>query len=130
MKTALTLAAVLGVAAAAPRAHAEEPQTRQVVAGSEYSASGIHQLLFGADYRKLWTTPVTVEVLDLQKEAGGLAPVRRVGGEQTKGLALKGKDGRNYTFRGLEKGIPSALLEEELKGTVVERTLKDQMSGQ
>jgi hypothetical protein len=103
--------------------------TRKVVADPQYEAGGFHRFLWGNDYRDLWTTPVTVEVLDLQKEAGGLSPVRRVGGIQTKGLALRGADGASYTFRGLEKDA-SELLEEELKGTIVEKLLKDQMSAQ
>jgi hypothetical protein len=125
---ALALGAALA-GATSGSAHADEAKTRQVVAGPQYAASGLHNFFFGSDYRNLWTTPVTVEVLDLQSEAGGLAPVRRVGGQQTKGLALKGKDGRNYTFRGLDKDA-TELVEEELRGTVVERTLQDQMAAQ
>ena len=114
-------------ASAAVALQAED--TRGVVAGEQYEAGGIHRFLWGSDYRKLWTTPVMVEVLDLQKEAGGLSPVRRVGGAQTKGLALRGADGGAYTFRGLDKDA-SDLLEEDLKGTIVERLLNDQMAAQ
>ena len=99
------------------------------MADEQYAAGGFHRFLWGNDYRDLWTTAVTVEVLDLQTEAGGLSPVRRVGGAQTKGLALRGADGGSYTFRGLEKDA-SDLLEEELKGTIVEKLLKDQMAAQ
>lgn len=108
---------------------AEAPRTQRVVAGPQYAASGTHQFFFGADYRKLWTTPVEVEVLDLHAEAGGLTPVRRVGGQQTKGLALKGADGRDYTFRGLDKDA-TELIEQELRGTILERTVQDQMAAQ
>ncbi len=110
--------------ASVPWASAE---TRTVVAGAQYAASGAHRFSFGADYRDLWTTPVTVDVLDLGREAGGLSPVGRVGGQQTKGLALKGADGHSYTFRGLEKDAET-LLEEDLRGTVVEDLLQDQMA--
>ncbi len=110
-------------------APAGRAENRTLVADPQYAASGAHRLFWGDDYRELWTAPATFEVLDLAKEAGGLAPVRRVGGQQTKGLALKGRDGRSYTFRGLDKD-PSALLEEDLKGTVVERILQDQMAAQ
>jgi len=123
-------AMLLGVVAVlAGAASAQEPPTRKVVAGSQYARGGPHNFFFGSDYRDLWTIPATVEVLDLQKEAGGLSPVRRVGGQQTKGLALKGKDGKNYTFRGLDKDA-SELVEAELRGTVIERTLQDQMAAQ
>src|SRR5215470_1457431 len=105
-------------------------ETRKVVAEARYDkAGGFKRGFFGSDYRKVWATPITVEVLDLKTEAGGLTPTRRVGGQQTKGLALRGKDGGNYTFRGIAKD-PSDLLEEDLRGTVVESLLEDQMSGQ
>jgi hypothetical protein len=85
---------------AAP-AHAGE--TRQVTAGAEYAAGGFHSFWFGKGYRKLWTTPVQAPVVDLATEAGGLTPVRQVGQAQSLGLALKGQDGRAYTFRSLHK---------------------------
>jgi hypothetical protein len=102
---------------------------RTVVAGPTYAKGAFHRLFFGDDYRRLWTTPATFEVLDLTKEAGGLSVVRRVGGQQTKGLALKGKDGKNYTFRGLEKDA-SHILEADLQGTIVADLLQDQMAAQ
>src|SRR5262245_15465914 len=86
------------------------------VAGFQYRRSGLPRSSFGSDYRLLWTTPVRVDVLDLASEAGGLSVVRRVGGKQTKALALKGADGRSYTFRGLEKDV-GGLLEEDFRGT-------------
>lgn len=104
-------------------------ETKTVVAGPQYARGGVHRMLFGADYRALWTTPATFEVLDLQREAGGLTPSFRVGGLQTKGLAFKGKDGRNYTFRGLEKDA-SELLDEELRGTIVDDLLADAQAAQ
>ena len=48
---------------------------------------------------------------------------------QTKVLALKGKDGRNYTFRSLDKKA-SELLEEDLRGTIVDRILEDALAAQ
>jgi hypothetical protein len=116
-------------AAAAMASGADAPLTRTVVAGPQYKAGGGHRWLWGSDYRDLWTTPITLEVLDLRKEAGGLKPLFRVGGQQTKGLAMRGADGKNYTFRGIYKDA-TELLEEDLRGTIVERVLEDQMAGQ
>jgi hypothetical protein len=111
---------------------AQAPARQTVVAGAQYKVGGFTRLWVGEDYRKLWTTPISVEVLDLQKEAGGLRPVRRVGGQQTKGLALSGADGRSYTFRGLEKDA-SHLLDEvdpDLKDTIVAKMLDLLMAAQ
>ena len=59
-------------------------------------------------------------MLDLKTEAGGLTPLRQVGGFQTEGLAMKGADGRGYTFRKLEKHpervLPKEWQDSELPG--------------
>jgi hypothetical protein len=104
-------------------------ETRKVTAGPQYGASGFRRMMLGASYRKLWTTPVEVEILDLGREAGGLTAVRRVGGQQTKALALKDRDERAYTFRALDKD-PSNILPEDLQDTFVESLVRDQMSAQ
>ncbi|HEV7501469.1 MAG TPA: hypothetical protein VGQ33_15750, partial [Vicinamibacteria bacterium] len=97
------VALAIVTAGGAPPLRAEGEPRRKVVAGEHYQAGGLHRLLLGADYRDLWAMPVDLPVLDLQHFAGGLKPVRRVGGQETKGLAMKGADGRDYTFRGLDK---------------------------
>jgi hypothetical protein len=125
----LGLFAAVSSSAVLPARSEDAPQRRTIVVGPSYGKGALHRFFFGTDYRQLWTTPVSFEVLDLKKEAGGLSPVRRVGGQQTKGLALKGKDGKNYTFRGIEKDA-SHLLEADLQGTIVADLLQDQMAAQ
>jgi len=112
-------------------AAADTPARKTVVAGN-YDAGGFRRFFLGDDYRKAWSTPVSVEVLDLAHEAGGLTPARRVGGQQTKGLALTGADGRSYTFRGLEKDASHLLdvIDATLKDSVIAKLLNDQMSAQ
>lgn len=127
MKLTVLWAALLAgpVAAAA----SGEPDTRRVVAGERFRASGFHRFLFGDNYRDLWTLPVELPVLDLKTFAGGLTPVRKLGHGQTKALALRGADGRSYTFRGVLKD-PIGLLPEELRATLAGRLVRDQMSSQ
>src|SRR5262245_21687565 len=74
-----------------------------VAIGPEYRAGAFHRWLTGTDYRALWTTPLHIETLDLAATAGGLTPVMRVGGRETKALAMRGADGRDYTFRAINK---------------------------
>ena len=82
------LLAVPGLVAA----QGEGPVTRSraesvtVTPGASYAAGGLHRFFFGDHYRDLWTTPIRVQVLDLQRFAGGLTPVKRGGGKQTKSL--------------------------------------------
>ena len=100
---------------------------RTVVAGAKYSAGGLHRLMLGNGYRDLWTLPVEVPVLDMGRTAGGLTASFRVGGAQTKGLALRGADGKSYTFRAVDKD-PSQVLPPELLGTPFEELVQDQIS--
>jgi hypothetical protein len=98
-----------------------------VVAGPEYKAGAQKQRWLGKGYRDIWTMPVKLPVLDLKTEAGGLTPVRQVGGYETPGLAMKGADGRAYTFRNLLKH-PEKILPPEWRDTVVADLFRDQMS--
>jgi hypothetical protein len=123
------LLAVPGLVAA----QGEGPVTRSraesvtVTPGAAYAAGGLHRFFFGDHYRDLWTTPIRVQVLDLQRFAGGLTPVKRGGGKQTKSLRFDGADGRQYQFRSLDKD-PSPLLPEGLRHTLAQGILQDQIS--
>lgn len=119
----------VSVTSGAPFAGIVTGDSVTVVVGHEYAKPGIHEFFFGDNYRTLWDTPVRVPVLDLAATAGGLTPGRRLGGRQSRVLAIRGADGRSYTFRGLEKEV-SGLLDEDLQGTLVEDLLRDQMSAQ
>jgi hypothetical protein len=96
-------------------------------AGPRYEASGLHRLLFGREYRSLWSTPTSVPVLDLRTFAGGLKPISKGGGQQTKSLLLTARDGREFFFRSVDKD-PSATLPPELRGTVAADVVRDQTS--
>lgn len=108
-----------------PSAAAEE--TRRIALGPEYEASGFRRFWLGSGYRDLWTTPVTVPVLDLGTYAGGLTPVREVGGRQTASLALVGADGRSYTFRSFRKE-PERVLPEEWRQSWVAWLVREHTS--
>lgn len=97
------------------------------VTAGDYGAGWLHRLLFGDDYRDLWTAPVRVPLLDLQEYAGGLTAVRTGGFGQTISLHFDGADGRRYVFRSIDKDL-SRRLEEGLLGTFVEDIIQDQTS--
>lgn len=123
--TSIVLCLGLGKIGHAAVSSDESSATKKVLAGSHYKASALHKLFLGKDYRDLWTTPIEVEVLDLQNFAGGLRPVMRFGGMQTLGLALKGEDGRNYSFRGVDKD-PATFLPPSFMDTLAEHIIQDQ----
>ena len=130
IKTQLVLVALVASGVTSPRAQEPDspPAGRVTQApGPRYRASGLHRLLFGPEYRSLWSAPISVPVLDLRTFAGGLKPVSRGGGQQTKSLLLVGGDGREYFFRSVDKD-PSALLPAELRTTVAGNVARDQTS--
>ena len=130
LRAAMTAGALLALGGMTLGAdETDPPPMRRVVVGEQFAAGGLHGFLFGRDYRDLWTTPVVLPVLDLSTFEGGLAPVRRVGHGQTQALALKGNDGREWTFRPVVKD-PVGLLPEELRDSVAADFVRDQMSSQ
>jgi len=67
------------------------------------SKSGFYRFLMGERYREYYSTPVKATTVYLDTLFGGLSPVRKGGGHQSKSLRLKHTDGRQYTMRALEK---------------------------
>jgi hypothetical protein len=105
----------------------ETGDARVVTVGPEYGGGGAKLKVLGRGYRDLWSTPVRLKVLDLRTEGGGLTPVRQVGQAQSLGLALRGADGRSYTFRSLHKE-PERMLPEALRAGVPGYIVRDMTS--
>lgn len=98
-----------------------------MVPGSRYEAGGFRSWLLGTDYRSLWTSPIRVPVLDLQRFAGGLTATETGGGRQTLSLRLRGADGREYGFRSVAKW-PAGATEPDMAGALVGSLVQDQVS--
>ena len=118
------VAVAIGVLASAASAQ----ETKKVTVGPQYAAGGLKRLWFGDGYRDLWTTALELPVLDLEKTAGGLTPVRVVGQAQSVGLAMRGADGKAYTFRSLHKH-PERMLPEMWRERWPAKIAQDQTSG-
>ncbi|MBK9331718.1 MAG: hypothetical protein IPM96_04745 [Ignavibacteria bacterium] len=100
---------------------------KKVTAGSEYDRTGLTEFFLGKHWRDLWTAPFYADVIDMEKFAGGLTPLKKGGGLQTKSLRLKGKDGIEYKFRSMNKD-PSKILPKDLQNSVFADLVKDQIS--
>ena len=104
-----------------------QPETTQQAAGKQYGAGWFHRFLLGGEYREVWTTPITVPVLDMDTYAGGVRAVSGTGGQQSKSLRLQATDGRQFFFRSIDKD-PSGALPAELRQTVAASVARDQTS--
>ena len=72
-------------------------------AATRYAAGPVRRGLLGDGYRQAWAASIRVPVLDLGAFAGGLEPVQRGSGNQTRSLHLRGADDRLYVFRSVDK---------------------------
>jgi len=128
MTARLLFVFLLAAAPAVLEAQSSAPPGDTVAApGPRYRASGLHSFLLGKEYRSLWTTPIKVPILDLDRFAGGLRIISKGGGQQTKSLLMRAPDGREFFFRSVDKD-PSAALPPELRGTVASSVVRDQTS--
>lgn len=104
------------------------PDSVVLAPGARYQGSRLHRFLWGSTYRDLWATPIKVPVLDLRRFAGGLRPLKRGGGNQTKSLRFVAADGSDFVFRLVDKDrvtIPVGF-----ENTIVERITRNQVSAQ
>ena len=99
----------------------------EIIPGKQYASSGFNNFFFGAHWRDIWTTPIKVPVLNLKTFAGGLTLGEKGGGLQTQSIRFYGKDGKIYKFRSINK-VPTKVLEEDLRESVVADILQDQIS--
>src|SRR5579875_1749164 len=79
------------------------------VADSNLAGNGIKRFLVGKNYRREWTQPITVPILNFKTEAGGLIPDKEGGGKETPGLHLTDSLGREYSLRSVKKYPERAL---------------------
>lgn len=69
----------------------------------EVDKSPFFRSIWGERYRKYYGTKVTVPTVGLDTLFGGLKPVRKGGGHQSKSLRLRHKSGKEYVMRALRK---------------------------
>lgn len=103
------------------------PETITVSANKELVGGAFSKLLVGKNYRREWVTPVTMPVLDLGKEQGGLKPVRLGGGRQTRSLRVEDKNGKEWVLRSIEK-FPEAAVPPDLRQTFARDIVTDGIS--
>lgn len=108
--------------------HAQVTGDSATVAGGSFVDKRSRHFWMGSNFRKEWNTPITVPVLNLAKEHGGLTPVKRGGGKQTKTLRLEAPDGREYSIRSITKYITSKTLPGDLQSDAAADLVSDGVS--
>ena len=69
----------------------------------ETNKGKLYKSLWGDRYREDFSTKVNAPTVSLDTLFGGLTPVRKGGGHQSKSLRLKDNEGREYVMRALRK---------------------------
>ena len=126
-----SLAFVLALDAGRAAAQVSPPPTpgtpnATVAAGTRYQGGSFRRFFLGDNYRDLWSTPITVPVLDLRIFAGGLTPTKLGGSKQTTSLRFKASNGDEFVFRPVDKD--GLNLPVGYDHTIVESLARDQLS--
>jgi hypothetical protein len=115
------------VCAQQPASDSITPKFKVISAGPQYKRSAWHNFFWGTNYRKEWSTPISLPVLLLDSAKGGLIPIKEGGGHQTTSLHLETKDGKTYTLRSVDKKL-GKVLPPAFLGTFIERQVNDEVS--
>jgi predicted MPP superfamily phosphohydrolase len=111
------------------QATAKFKDTITISASEKYdSASWTRRVMVGTNYRKEWSTPITMKVLNIQKEKGGLKIVSLGGGKQTKSLTLVDANGKEWKLRTIDKN-PANAIPENFRNTIASDVVQDFISG-
>ncbi|WP_445748930.1 metallophosphoesterase [Polaribacter sp.] len=109
-----------------------------VYSNEEVSKSNFYKFLWGERYRKYFGTKVLAPVVSLDTLYGGLTPIRKGGGHQSKSLRLKDVNGKEYVMRALRKNAVQYLqavvfkdqyVDGQLDKTLTESLLMDVFTG-
>src|SRR6476646_5934807 len=82
-------------------------------------------LLIGKNYRKEWTQPIEIPVLDLR--TAGLNPTKEGGGKETRSLRAEDVAGNEFTLRSIKK-YPEKAIPKELRNTAAGKLVEDAIS--
>ncbi|WP_179338728.1 metallophosphatase [Winogradskyella ludwigii] len=105
-----------------------------VYSSDETEKSKAYKGLWGKHYREFYSKAVNAPVAFIDTLKGGLTPIRRGGGHQSKSLRLEDKDGKQYVMRALRKSAIKFLqstafqdkyVEEDLEGSFADSFLLD-----
>ncbi len=84
-----------------------------------------YRSLWGERYRRYYGTKINAPTVNLDTLFGGLIPIRKGGGHQSKSLRLKDKEGKEYVMRALRKNAVQYLQAVAFKDQYIEGQFND-----
>ncbi|AEW02160.1 hypothetical protein Niako_5930 [Niastella koreensis GR20-10] len=106
---------------------ADTATNKCIAAGPVYKRPHFYQWLWGRNHRIEWATPVCVPVLLLDTAFGRLIPYKVGGGNESKSLRLRTKEGKEYALRSINKSRKE-VIPPRVKGTFLEDMVNDGIS--
>ena len=109
-----------------------------IYTAEETEASKSKEFFWGPRYRKYFSTKIKAPTVNIDTLFGGLKPVRKGGGNQSKSLRLEDENGTQYVMRALRKQALQYLqatvfqdqyIEGQFEDTAVEGLLLDAFTG-
>jgi len=113
-------------------------KTASIYTKEETTKGWFYKWFWGERYRTYYSTDVNLPTVNLDTLFGGVLPVRKGGGHQSKSLRLVDKESREYVMRALRKSAVQYLqavafkdqyIEGEFKNTFAENLLLDVFAG-
>ncbi len=92
---------------------------------TETERSKFYKKLWGKRYRKYFSTKVKAPTVNIDTLFGGLKPIRKGGGHQSKSLRLEDANGREYVMRALRKNAIQYLQAVAFKDQYIEGQFND-----
>tara|TARA_R110002073_G_scaffold57778_4_gene146762 strand:+ start:182434 stop:186120 length:3687 start_codon:yes stop_codon:yes gene_type:complete len=96
-----------------------------IYSAKEIDKSKFYKSIWGKRYRKYYGTKVAAPTVNLDTLFGGLKPVRKGGGHQSKSLRLIDKNGKQYVMRALRKSATIYLQAMAFKDQYIEGQFED-----
>lgn len=106
----------------------QTPDSIALPASPTFKISGSRSFWMGSNYRKEWKMPVKIPIFNLATEKGGLTPIKKGGGKQTRSLKVQDANGKEYTLRSVRKYVTDEALPPDLRGTFAKDLVADGIS--
>ncbi|GHC50708.1 hypothetical protein [Ulvibacter litoralis] len=109
-------------------------QSASIYTNEAVAKSSFYKTIWGKHYRDFYGTDVNVPVVLLDTLMGGLFPIKKGGGQQSKSLRLEDKNGKQFVMRAIKKSttkflqanlFPDTYIDNSLDDTTIDKFLSD-----